>query len=100
MKKENSIGYYIKRYFKKIEGYEKLIPSGSKPGKLYGMAKIHKTDIPLRPVVSMVGTPEYNYAKYLDSLIKSCWNSSQVISVLLNTTKSNKYRSFYLDSSI
>ena len=55
---------------KKIEGYAKLIPSGSKPGKLYGQAKVHKSNVPLRPVVSMVDTPEYNLAKYLDNMIK------------------------------
>ena len=68
--KENSIAYYVRRYFKKVEGYTNLIPSGSKPGKLYGMAKVHKPNVPLRPVVSMIGTPEYKLAKFLDSLIK------------------------------
>ena len=34
------------------------------------MAKVHKDQVPLRPVVSMVGTSEYNLAKYLDQLIK------------------------------
>ena len=38
IQKENSIAYYIRRYLKNKEGYTKLIPSGSKPGKLYGMA--------------------------------------------------------------
>ena len=38
IQKKNSIAYYIRRYLKNIEGYTKLIPSGSKPGKLYGMA--------------------------------------------------------------
>ena len=34
------------------------------------MAKVHKGQVPLRPVVSMVDTSEYNLAKYLDQLIK------------------------------
>ena len=63
IQKEYSIAYYIKRYLKKIDGYAALIPSGSKPGKLYGLAKVHKDNTPLRPVVSMVGTPEYKLAK-------------------------------------
>ena len=37
---------------------------------VYEIAKVHKTNVPLRPVVSMVGTPEYKLAKYLDNLIK------------------------------
>ena len=32
--------------------------------------KVHKKDNPLRPVVSMVGTPEYELAKFLDKIIK------------------------------
>ena len=45
--------------------------SRSSSEKLYGMAKVYKTDVSLRPVVSMIGTPEYNIAKFLDNLIKS-----------------------------
>ena len=70
IQKEKSISYYIRKYFKKVTNYQELIPSGSQPGKLYGIAKVHKTNVPLRPVVSMVGTPEYELAKYLDNLIK------------------------------
>ena len=49
---------------------DELIPMGCGPGKLYGMCKVHKKDNPMRPVVSMIGTPEYQLSKYLDSLIK------------------------------
>ena len=47
-----------------------MIPTGSGPGKLYGQAKVHKPDTPLRPIISMTGTPEYKLAKFLDNLIK------------------------------
>ena len=70
IQKENSISYYVKKYLNKVNDLKKLIPVGSKPGKLYGMAKVHLDQVPLRPVVSMLGTPEYNLAKYLDQLIK------------------------------
>ena len=36
----------------------------------YGTVKVHKPNFPLRPVVSMVNTPEYALAKYLDNMIK------------------------------
>ena len=49
---------------------QSLIPTGSKPGKLYGLIKVHKINNPARPVGSMIGTPEYNLAKFLDSVIK------------------------------
>ena len=71
IQKENSIAYYVKRYFKKVDDYAALISSGSKPGKLYGLVKMHKDNTSLRPVASMVGTPEYKLAKYLDNSIKA-----------------------------
>ena len=49
---------------------KQLLPCGSVPGKLYGLVKVHKPNNPLRPVVSMIGTPEYQLAKWLDSYIK------------------------------
>ncbi|KAL3269429.1 hypothetical protein HHI36_008499 [Cryptolaemus montrouzieri] len=33
--------------------------------KLYGLPKIHKTDNPLRPIVSAVNSPTHNVARYL-----------------------------------
>ena len=49
---------------------QSLIPTGSKPGKLYGLINVHKIYNPARPVVSMIGTPEYKLARFLDSVIK------------------------------
>ena len=50
-----------------------LYPSGSKPGVLYGFAKIHK---PLKdgtpsfpPILLVIGTPIYNLAKFCDQLL-------------------------------
>ena len=34
--------------------------------------KVHKDNSPLRPIISMVATPQYELAKYLDSIIKPC----------------------------
>ena len=56
MTNEISTIYYAKQYFKNVKRYEELIPNGSKPGKQYGMAKIHKKNGPLRPVVSTIDT--------------------------------------------
>ena len=70
---EKSIQSYLYRYFKKSldsKLYSKVYPSGSNPGKLYGMCKVHKIDNPMRPVVSMIGTSQYELAKLLDSWIK------------------------------
>ena len=70
--KENSVKRYMKKYLKDVDEkhLSKMVPSGSSPGKLYGLCKVHKENYPLRPVISMINTPEYMLAKYLDSLIK------------------------------
>ena len=73
VKSENSLIYYLKRYVKPFVSdavFNNILPCGSQPGKMYGMAKVHKDNCPLRPVVSMLNTAEYNLAKYLDSYIK------------------------------
>ena len=73
MKKQQSVKYYLETYVKESIGadiFESLIPVGSQPGKIYGMAKVHKEGVPLRPVVSMINTSEYFLAKYLDTFIQ------------------------------
>ena len=73
IRNEKKIRDYLRNNVKdKIskEEYDKLNPSGSQPGKLYGLCKAHKTGMPLRPVVSMIGTAEYKLSKFLDDMIK------------------------------
>ena len=47
-----------------------LQPSGSRPGRLYGLSKIHKNGAPLRPILSAIGTPTYALAKFLVPLLR------------------------------
>ena len=53
--------------------YTSIAPTGSKPGTLYGLPKIHKAlvdNLPkFRPIVSMIGTPTYNLSKFLSPFI-------------------------------
>ncbi|XP_069974787.1 uncharacterized protein [Penaeus vannamei] len=49
--------------------YNLLTTSGSKPGFLYGLPKIYKLGHPLRPIISAVGTFNYNIAKFLVKII-------------------------------
>ena len=52
-----------------IEQYKDFSPSGSRPGILYGLAKVHKIvtdDLPsFRPILSAIGTSTYKLAKFL-----------------------------------
>ena len=50
--------------------YQELSPIGFRPGILYGLPKVHKNNILLRPILSCVRTYSYNLAKYLVSLLR------------------------------
>ena len=45
--------------------YKSLYASGTKPGILYCLPKIHKTNTPLRPIISSINTAGYKIAKFL-----------------------------------
>lgn len=45
--------------------YNSLHVSGSMPGVMYGLPKVHKTDCPTRPILSAVNTYNYKLAKFL-----------------------------------
>jgi hypothetical protein len=48
---------------------KKLIPHASVPPRLYGLPKIHKKDMPLRPTVNCIASPTYLLAKHLTGLL-------------------------------
>ena len=53
---------------------DKLYPSGSAPAHVYGTPKMHKfsssDSFPkLRPIVSSIGTFNYNFARFLCDLL-------------------------------
>ena len=57
-----------------IEQYKDLSPSGSRPGIMYGSAKVHKivTDrLPsFTPMLSAIGAPTYKLAKFLVPMLE------------------------------
>ena len=60
-----------KIFFNEIE-YDKLYLSGSAPARIYGTPKMHKFSSSdsfskLRPIVSSIGTFNYNLARFLSS---------------------------------
>ena len=44
---------------------KRLTPQQSKCPQIYGLPKVHKAGIPLRPIVSTIGSPTYQLAKEL-----------------------------------
>ena len=51
-------------------------PTGASSPKFYGLPKIHKKDIPLRPIVSFIGSVTYGVAKALARILKPCVGKS------------------------
>ena len=46
---------------------KKLKSRGAKPARIYGLAKVHKDDVPLRPIVSMPATAYDNLGKWISN---------------------------------
>ena len=82
----------VQRTLRKIKSklpsfvYSKIYPTGSSPGKFYGTAKQHKVPnnstiehLPLRPIISNIGTATYDLAKYLAQLLKLLSGSQYTI---------------------
>ena len=73
-----------KKFSNKV--YKKLYPSSSRPGLFFGLAKVHKlngsTDVnqlPMRPVISNIGTATYELSKYLADLLRPLTKSEYSI---------------------
>ena len=50
--------------------YKRLYPTGVGSPKYYGLPKIHKTGVPLRPIISSRGSATYETAKELAKILK------------------------------
>ena len=61
MKKENMISEEV---------YQKIRPTGSRPGVMYGLPKIHKENVPFRPILSSINTYNYKLASYLVDILQ------------------------------
>ena len=49
--------------------YWKLRSKGGQPPRLYGLAKVHKASVPVRPVLSMPGSPYDNLGTLVTKLL-------------------------------
>ncbi|CAG4951018.1 unnamed protein product [Parnassius apollo] len=60
----------IKKHSEKLNlDVNSLIPSCTKPPRLYGLPKIHKPNAPLRPIVSQIDSPTYKLAQRLAKVL-------------------------------
>ena len=59
-----------KEYLISKQVYKAIRPTGSQRLHMYGFPKIHKKDVPLRPILSMTGSAQHQLAKWLTSLLQ------------------------------
>ena len=64
----------MKKSFGPASTYEKIYPSSARPGRYYGLAKLHKIanrldeagivdELPMRPVITNIGTATYELSR-------------------------------------
>ena len=61
------------------ELFDKLNPTGTQPGRLYGLPKTHKPNIPLRPIFSAINTSTYKISKFLVPLLQPLTQNNYTI---------------------
>ncbi|XP_050559861.1 uncharacterized protein LOC118265684 [Spodoptera frugiperda] len=47
-----------------------LRPRNVQPPKIFGLPKVHKPNVPLRPIVSQIDSPTYHLAKHVASILQ------------------------------
>ena len=57
--------------------YNKIRPRHKQPPRIYGLPKIHKADVPLRPIVSCVNTFAYDLSAYLANILSPLTGKSE-----------------------
>ena len=78
VKVEDRINYLLRKLKKdniiNTQTFQSLYVSGSNPGTLYGLPKVHKSDFStefqFRPIFASYNTPSYNIAKHLVPILE------------------------------
>lgn len=86
---QNRVQKCLRSMKKRLEPktYNSIYPTSSRPGQFYGTAKLHKvpkdsTDVdplPIRPIVSNIGTATYKTSKYLAKLLTPLTKSKYTV---------------------
>jgi len=89
-KVKNSTGP-LSEHFKSFRSVSSL------PSKLYGLPKVHKNEIPMRPILSTIGSMNHAVAKVLDRILKpliksenTCKDTFSFVEKLANRPTENK----------
>lgn len=79
---------FDRKEISKLE-FNNMFVKNPQPPKIYGLPKLHKENIPLRPIVSTISSPGYKIAKYLNNILK---HLSQLSSY--NIKNSHEFKNF------
>ena len=113
IKREKSLQRFLRKlkqkdFFTDID-YNKLYPSGSSPARIYGLPKLHKFSqgdlFPkLRPIVSSIGTFNYNLSKFLCNLLSphvpSDYSSKDTFSFISSLKASNLTGNYFVSFDV
>ena len=86
------------------ETFNDIKPIGSIRPRLYGLPKMHKKGVPMRPILSMTKSPQHNLARFLNVLLEPVLNhfsrfvvkdSFEVIERIRNTDSKNTFLSSF-----
>ena len=72
--------------------FERIAPTGSQMPRMYGLPKIHKPIAPLRPILSMCGSAQYDASKWLCEILKPVLDYYNVRSIKDSFTFVDKIR--------
>ena len=103
LKTEKKLQSYLKRLRTRkeisLDVYDRITPTGSARPRLYGLPKVHKPGVPLRPILSMVGSPQYGISKWLCELLNPVVQYYGVRCVKDSFTFSDSVKSAQLSSN-
>jgi hypothetical protein len=55
----------------------KLAPYHIRPPHLHGLPKVHKPDIPLKPIINSIDSPCYGLARFLHKILSPLARKSE-----------------------
>jgi hypothetical protein len=75
-KRETRLQDYLRSIKLEKEAHKMIQPCESRAGVSYGLPKIHKEGAPVRPIISVFGTYNYRFAKWLAGVLTPLWKKS------------------------
>jgi len=94
---------YIKahnEFLQEFEAPKSLIPSNPSIPKLYGLPKLHKPEIPIRPIVSFINTPASILCTFIQKLLLNLTKFKPRFSISNSLELVNKIQQLDIDNSI